>query len=367
MDCSLNIDIFFDKTDNDDDDIVYRPNDILKRRNKTYNYKSINFAKNNMCEDIICIKKNDCNNRQNNFDINNFENIKHKFCNQCIQKKKSQEIISKIEIFNKINHIIFNSMSMPDVYNKIDNIILPFSRWLELNEEGLSVFHWFAWFISTKIKKYQNIKPKVYAFFQKVFSDNTIETLFTKEQIDSIIGLTKLNNPKHTILYHLVRYCENPNDIYYKRLYNLLVDNGCKELSDEQLRDIKNFNTEEEQLPDNLKIHVCDITNTYKNIENLIVQNLETKYTDYELTKCIDCGSLIDYTKEIPKIILYAKEKQCDFITNLLWFAYYQRKLLNKVFDNYYKLTNCHSDLNNIHKRHSHILEIYANNLTMSC
>jgi hypothetical protein len=299
----------------------------------------------------------------NDESFENVDEIKNKLCHKCYQKKKSQETISKIEIFNRINYIVFNSFSMPDVYNKMDNLILPFGKWLELNEEGYSVFHWFSWFISTKIKKYQYIKPKVYAFFQKVFSDNTIDSIFSEKQISSIIKLTNPKKPSHNLLYHLVRHCENPNDVYYKRLYKLLLDNGCEELTDEQLIEIKNSNTEEENLPDDLKLHVFEITNKYKCIEDLIIQNVETKYTDYKLTKCVDCNCLIDYIKEIPNIITYAKDNNCDLIINLIWFAYYQRKLLNKIFDNYYKMTKSCSELNQIHKRHSHILEIYSNNL----
>ena len=56
--------------------------------------------------------------------ISNEENLDNinKYCQKCYQKKKSLEIISKIDIFNKINNIIFNSFSMPDVYNKMDNL-----------------------------------------------------------------------------------------------------------------------------------------------------------------------------------------------------------------------------------------------------
>ena len=310
------------------------------------------------------LKKNVLISNEDNLDnLDNLDNIENKYCHKCYQKKKSLEIISKIDIFNKINNIIFNSFSMPDVYNKMDNLIIPFDKWLELNDEGYSVFHWFSWFISTKIKKYQNIRPKVYAFFQKVFSDNTVDSIFSKKQINIIIKLTNPKNSSHNILYHLVRHCENPNDAYYKRLYNLLVDNGCNELNNDQLNEIKKINTEEENLPDCLKQHVCEITSKYKNIENLIVRNLETNYDDFKLTKCYECNCLIDYTREIPKIISYAKEKNNNILINLIWFAYYQRKLLNNVFDKYYKLINSQSNLNQIHKRHSHILEIYANNL----
>ena len=48
---------------------------------------------------------------------------------------------------------------------------------------------------------------------------------------------------------------------------------------------------------------------------------------------------------------------------NLIWLAYYQRKLLNSLFDNYYKLKNSNHKLNKIHKRHTHVLNIYATNL----
>lgn len=293
-----------------------------------------------------------------------FENLHNcKYCNKCYLKKKSETALLDIDIFNKINNIVFNSLSMPDVYDKMNNIILPFNRWLELNDDGLSVFHWFVWYISIKIKKYNYIKPKVYAFFQKVFSDNSVNSIFTAKQIKCIVNITDPLNPNNTLLYHLVRYCENPNDIYYKRMYQLLLDKGAKPLTNDQLNEIKQINTEEEFIPDNLKMHVSEITNKYKNIENLIVKKIETKCTDFELGKCIECSSLIDYTKEIPKIIAYAKLKGYDFLLDMIWFAYYQRKLLNKVFDNYYKIINSQSKSNHIHKRHEHVLDIYTNNL----
>jgi len=183
MDSTLNLNTRYDDICPNSDDICSH-SDIYSYSNNIYKKKKL-FNKRDLCEDIVCLKKEnyDINNINN---INNVDSIKQKLCHQCYQKKKSQEMVSKIEIFNKINYIIFNSMSMPDVYNKIDNIILPFSKWLEPNEEGYTVFHWFAWFISTKIKKYQHIKPKVYAFFQKVFSDNTIDSIFTEKQIKII-------------------------------------------------------------------------------------------------------------------------------------------------------------------------------------
>jgi len=47
----------------------------------------------------------------------------------------------------------------------------------------------------------------------------------------------------------------------------------------------------------------------------------------------------------------------------MIWFAYYQRKLLNQLFDKYYQIVGSKSDLNKIHSRHSHILNIYTDNL----
>ena len=78
------------------------------------------------------------------------------------------------------------------------------------------------------------------------------------------------------------------------------------------------------------------------------------------------CNNLINYTKEIPKIIDYAKQNGCSNIMDLIWIAYYQRKLLNKIFDNYYKYNNIKSELNMIHKRHTHVLDIYSNHLIES-
>ena len=230
----------------------------------------LNNLRINELNKVICINDGDIilldqiDNKEIN--ENNLSKCFHKYCNKCYQKNKYSQEISNIDIFNQINNIVFNSISMPDVHNKIDNMIIPFEKWLELNENGYSVFHWFAWFICTKIKKYRYLKPRVYAFFQKVFSDNTINSIFTEKEISIIINLSTNESPNHTLLYHLVRYCENPNDIFYRRLYQLLIDNGATPINNELIYEIKNKNTEEENLPDDLKKHVSNITNKYKYI-----------------------------------------------------------------------------------------------------
>jgi hypothetical protein len=280
----------------------------------------------------------------------------NKYCYKCSIKQKADESISNIYIFNIVNNIIFNSNTMPEIYDKMDNLKIDFDKWLERNNSGLNVFEWFSWYLSIKIKKYCHIKSKVYAFFQKVFSDNTISSIFTQSQIKTIINL---KNP-NTLLYHLVRYCENSNDKYYKRFYNLLIDIGSEPLTEEQLTEIKNLNIEEENIPDNLKPYISKITTTYKNIEKIIIQNIESNYPDYQLDKCIICNELIDYTLEIPKIINYAKNKNEKILLDLIEFAFRQRKSLNKIFNNYYETLNNNSDKNLIHKRHEHILDIYS-------
>jgi hypothetical protein len=297
---------------------------------------------------------------------NNCDKLCEKLCNKCWMKKQSNNSNSKIEIFNIINDIVFCSVSMPEVYERMDKLIIKQNKWFEINEDGLTVFHWIAWYISTKIKKYSYIKPRVYAFFQKVFSDNTVRSVFGNNMINKIINLGTKNKQSHTILYHLVRYCENSNDIFYMRLYNLLIERGSKQLTDDQIKEIKSFNTDEEILPLTLKYKVSSITDKYKLEENKIVKDIETKCQDYKLDKCFECDSLIDYTKEIPKIIKYAENNKCDFLLNSIWAAYYQRKLLNTVFDKYYDTINAQSNLNMIHKRHTHILELYSNNLNQN-
>lgn len=298
-------------------------------------------------------------------DICDFDN-EHQFCNKCYLTYKSKNEISNVYIFNKINDIIYSSKTMPEVYYKIDNLNVDFDKWIEKNREGYTVFHWYAWMISIKIKKYYQIKPLVFAFFQKVFGDNTIISIFNQKQIDKIVKLTTSYDNEHTVLYHLVRYCENPNDNYYRRLYNILLINGSKEITNEQINKIKKYSVEECNLPDNIKKCICNITTKYKNIEELIIENITNKYSDLKLSKCIMCNNLIDYTKEIPKIIDYAKQNGCSNIMDLIWIAYYQRKLLNKIFDNYYKYNNIKSELNMIHKRHTHVLDIYSNHLIES-
>lgn len=163
-------------------------------------------------------------------------------------------------------------------------------------------------------------------------------------------------------MYHLIRYCENSANTYYQKLYNLLIVNGSDILSDDDLFEIKMLNSEEEILPENLKNHVSNITAKYKNTENLIVKIFENTSYD-KLSRCIECQSLINYTKDIHKIISYAKSDHNIKLFTLIWFAYNQRKLLNKIFDKYYKINNVDSYFNNIHRRHCHVLKVYANNL----
>jgi hypothetical protein len=282
-----------------------------------------------------------------------------KLCSKCSLKKQASKSSSKIEIFNIVNEIIFSSSSMPEVHKKMDGLIIKLNKWFEVNDDGLSVFHWFIWYISTKIKKYNHIKSKVYAFFQKVFSDNTIRPIFGMSIINKIINLGTTKNPSHTILYHLVRYCENPNDVFYIRLYDLLIERGSKQLTDDQLNEIKKLNSEEEDIPFQLKDKISYITDKYKHEESKIASDVCENYPECKLDKCAECNILIDYTKEIPKIVKYAKENNCDTILTSIWSAYYQRKLVNTIFSKYYEKVNAQSNLNMIHKRHSYILNIY--------
>ena len=184
------------------------------------------------------------------------------YCYKCLM----DENISKIDIFNIINKIIYNSTDINEIHNRMTNINIPFNKWLELNEDGYNIFQWYAWFISTNIKKNIYLKPKIYAFFQKVFSDIGVRSIFNKKQIRQIINSGTLYDSNHTLLYHLIRYCENPNDSYYKKLYKLLIENQAIPLTKEQLTTITNINTVEENIPNDLKIYINDITNKYKYI-----------------------------------------------------------------------------------------------------
>ncbi len=310
-------------------------------------------------------------NEQNNIAPKNqtlFEDQVHdlKYCHKCFLKTQAENNLSEIEIFNRINQIIFNAKSMPDVYSQMEKLDYSFSKWTATNEDGFSVFHWFVWFISVKIKKYNHVKPKVYAFFQKVFSDNTVESIFSKHQISSIVKLAPKDKPYHTILYHMVRYCENPNDNYYKRLYKLLLDRGAVDLNKDQLEQIRAENIQEETLPDDIKMRVSDITSNYKNLEDLIIKHLDMRCPDYEIGKCINCNILIDYTREIPKIVSYAKKNNNQELLNMIYYAFYQRRLLNKVFDNYYSKNNIAASQNLIHKRHTHVIDIYTESFNLA-
>lgn len=329
----------------------------------TPEYDSLNestqpkITTNNLSDVIIDSNSDTLNSDTLNEILNNKSS--DKLCSKCLLKKQASKSSSKIEIFNVVNDIIFSSTSMPEVHKKMDELVIKTDKWFELNDDGLSVFHWFIWYISSKIKKYNHIKSKVYAFFQKVFSDNTIRPIFRMSIINKIINLGTPKNPAHTILYHLVRYCENPNDVFYIRLYDLLLERGAKQLTNDQLSEIKKLNAEEEDIPYQLKDKISHITDKYKYEESKIASNICENYPDCKLDKCAECSILIDYTKEIPKIVKYAKGNNCETILSSIWSAYYQRKLVNTIFTKYYEKVNAQSNLIMIHKRHSHILNIY--------
>ena len=54
-------------------------------------------------------------------------------------KKNATKQNLNIEIFNIVNEIIFSSVSMPDVYKKIENITIRLDKWFELNETSQSI------------------------------------------------------------------------------------------------------------------------------------------------------------------------------------------------------------------------------------
>jgi hypothetical protein len=282
------------------------------------------------------------------------------YCYKCLAKMNK----FSVEIFNIINNIIFNSNSLSDIYTKIDNINIEFDKWLKYNHSGNTVFHSYIWYITTKINKYQQFKPFVYAFFQKIFSNNNNITnpIFTKNEIKKIVNIGTKEDNECTLLYYLVKTCENQNDNYYRKLYDLLIDNGARKLTDAQLNKIKLSKLEmntitEEYIPDNLRYYMNDITSRYKNIENIIIKTLE-EHNDYKISKCLNCDVLLDYTKEISKIMKYINKTNNNKLLHLVWSAYYQRKLLNTIFNKYYERCNI-TTLNIIHKRHTHILDMY--------
>lgn len=274
------------------------------------------------------------------------------YCSKCAINEPS-----KVRIFNIIKPIINSNLNIYDMYKKINSIDIPFEQWLEYNEDGYNVFQWYAWFISTNYKKNINLKPYIYLFFTVIFKK------FNKNQVLQVINQGTSFDETHNLLYHLVHYCENPNDIYYKKLYKLIIANGAQELTEEQIINIKTINTVEELIPENLKIYINDITNKYKYIETLIIEKLNSSYKDYQFEKCCGCCEIISFVKEIPKIIIFAKTNNHYILLNMIWFAYYQRKLVNKLFDKYYQIVDSKKDLNKIHNRHNHILEVYKENL----
>lgn len=281
------------------------------------------------------------------------------YCYKCLTKMNK----CSVQIFNIINEIVYNSNFVNDIYIKIDNINIEFDKWLEYNYSGNTVFHSYIWYITTKINKYQQFKPFVYAFFQKIFLNNNVDTIFIENKINKIVNIGTKDDNECTLLYYLVKTCENPNDNYYKKLYDLLINNGARKLTNNQLNKIKLSKLEmntvtEEYIPDSLREYINEITCKYKNIENIIIKTLEEEHDDYKISKCLSCYVLLDYTKEISKIIEYIKIKNNNKLLHLIWSAYYQRKLLNTIFNKYYERINI-TALNIIHKRHTHILDMY--------
>jgi hypothetical protein len=285
---------------------------------------------------------------------------KHIYCNECLLRRK---IVQKSEIFNTVNDIIYNSITMADVHNKMDNLKINFDKWLELNDDGYSVFHIFACHIARRVKKYYHIKPRIYAFFQKILTDNTVTSIFDTDQINIILKLSaksKYEDKHHTILCHLVKYCENSNDLYYKRLMKLITSHEIEPVISKRLDEINVFNNYDEYIPFELKNNIAKIIRTYKYIEDLIMENINKKHKDFIHTKCIICGKSIDYIKKLPKIITYAKKNNINSLLDLIWFAYYQRKLSNTLYNKYYLINNYNPDLITVHQRHKHILNLYS-------
>ena len=148
--------------------------------------------------------------------------------------------------------------------------------------------------------------------------------------------------------------------LLFCKYYLYWVNCFAKSLTNSQLNEIKLIHvSEEENIPTNLKRYISSITDNYKLEENNIINYLENNCNDFQISKCIECKSLIDFTKDIPNIFEYAKTKTHDYLINAIWKAYHQRKLLNTIFDKYYKSLNTPSELNMIHRRHCHILDIY--------
>jgi len=282
------------------------------------------------------------------------------YCSKC----ENKQLILDVDIFNIINQIITKSKTIREIYNKINMIRISYDSWFELNDSGYNIFHWYAWFIATNIKKNAYLKPKVYAFFCKIFINENTKAIFSKEQIRQIINMGTLYDGNHTLLYHIVKHCENPNDIYYKKLYKLLLENGATELTNEQLIKIKQNNTEEISLPTTLKLNISNITNKYKLIEQSIIDTILLN-KEYTFNRCFICKEIISYLDEIPTIIKYAKENNNKIIIDMIWEAYSQRKLINKIFDKYYQILNSKMDLNKIHNRHLHIIKLYESNLVL--
>ena len=139
-------DIDTDEDCNDDyDEDLYKKSD---------NYLS-EISKKNSKEDFIEeIEAYECNKEiesKKNMDVLNY-------CSKCYLKRNENNDLLSIKCFKAVHDIVFNAVSMPDVYNKLDHLKMSEEDWLEKNNDGFSVFHWFSWYLSTKINTLDKFK-----------------------------------------------------------------------------------------------------------------------------------------------------------------------------------------------------------------
>jgi len=315
------------------------------------------------------------------------------------------------EVFNIMNYILNNFDNFNDIYNYL-NIYRSkdIYFWIEKNKSGITVFHLLVWYIGIQTTKYKHFKQKILHIFLALFgmnynkfnndllqfnnNTNNCDNIIIKSSKYNITTDTFLDNilnenykniifnigtncdQYHTIYHHLNQYCENKYDIYYKEMYNFLLNHNSHLMNDVFDNNNKTANDYLPQTPsvinkynnnitdtfDNLSLISNKITSSYKNLEKSIISYIESKH-DFNLTKCQKCRNIIDFSLDIPNIINYAFSTYDYVLINLIIKTYQLRSLLNNLYLSNNLDLNKNKNVLSIDNRHKHVINIYKTNI----
>ena len=317
------------------------------------------------------------------------------FCYKC---DKNRNICNNTDnkIFKIINDILTHCYNYESVYNNLKIYAnKDYNFWTTRDKSGITVFHLLVWYIGSQTVKFRHLKPKIYWIFLSLFGNNNdsdmsssdddiiddnntelktisklkprilfpLEPLFNYDMKNMILTTGTICDPLHTICHHLTQYCENPNDKFFKKIYNIInnynnsiLDNNNK-TPDDYINIVTNKTSND----------INNITSSYKHIEKAIILYLESK-DKFKFNKCIKCKNIIDFSFEIPKIICFAFETFDNVLISLVIQSYQLRYIINTLFidNNITKSLSIYDniyDSMSINDRHKHIIDIYRDNL----